>query len=84
MLTKVDDWFKLGFIDIVLVVGTSLSVGACPEFLNDAMDKGARVAVVNSDVGDVPVELQELDWLFHGDAAILLPELFSNEIGSLS
>jgi NAD-dependent deacetylase sirtuin 5 len=68
-------------IDLILVIGTSASVFPAAAYIEMAKSKKAKVAVFNMD-GDLPVGgLRNSDWLFQGDAAVLLPELLKPVIG---
>jgi NAD-dependent deacetylase sirtuin 5 len=70
-------------IDLILVIGTSASVFPAAAYIEMAKSKKAKVAVFNMD-GDLPVGgLRNSDWLFQGDAAVLLPELLKPVIGDL-
>jgi NAD-dependent deacetylase sirtuin 5 len=70
-------------IDIILVVGTSASVYPAAGYVDEARAKGARVAVINTEC-DLPASgLEDDDWLFQGDAAVILPELLKPLIGDL-
>lgn len=67
-----------------MVIGTSATVYPAAGYVDQARAKGARVAVVNMDSNDVPESgMRERDWMFEGDAAQILPELFKGEIGEL-
>jgi NAD-dependent deacetylase len=58
--------------DLVLIVGSSLEVTPVALFPIEAINSGARMIIVN----DEPTYLDEkADFLFHNDAAILLPRL---------
>jgi len=83
MLESIDDWIAKG-VDLVLVIGTSSKVFPAAGLADEARDHGARVAVVNMDASDLPRQgLAEGDWMFQGDAAQIVPELFKNVIGEL-
>lgn len=66
-----------------MVIGTSAEVYPAAGYVEIARSKGARVAVVNVQ-DDTHVELQNGDYIFRGDAAIILPELFAPMIGGVS
>lgn len=83
-LDKINRWFDEGDVDLMIVVGTSLAVHPAADFVNRALDGGARVAVVNLE----PPERTEDDlrfgedhWYFQGDAAEVLPEILKGVIG---
>ena len=63
-------------IDLIMVIGTSAKVFPAAGYIDEARDRGARVCVVNMDAGDAPPSgWREGDWLFQGDAAVVVPEL---------
>lgn len=88
-LREVDQWIeKEEKIDLMLVIGTSARVYPAAGYIDEARDKGARVAVINMDRGDlVPeggaLDLTDQDWFFVGDAAQVLPEIFKSVIGDI-
>lgn len=65
-------------IDLILVVGTSARVYPAAGFIDTAREKGARVAVVNTDRDDGTQGLNEEDWFFEGDAGVILPEILKS------
>lgn len=67
-------------IDLMLVIGTSSIVYPAAGYTEKARSKGARVAVINMDA-DHAKGMREGDWLFQGDAAEIVPELFRGVIG---
>ena len=74
-------------IDLVLVIGTSARVTPAADYVKVARDKGAKVAVINMDRADTPggkYGLEKEDWLFEGDAAVILPEILKGDIGDNS
>lgn len=74
-------------IDLILVIGTSSKVYPAAGYVEEARQRGARVAVINMDRADIPggrFGLNEGDWFFGGDASIVLPELLKSEIGDTS
>ena len=74
-------------IDLILVIGTSARVTPAADYIEKAKEKGARVAVINMDRADTPGGIHGLeneDWFFEGDAAVILPEIFKGEIGDIS
>jgi len=69
-------------IDLILVIGTSAKVYPAAGYVDEARQRGARVAVVNMDEKDVPMGgWREGDWFFLGDAAVVLPELVGPVVG---
>ncbi|KAH7357768.1 DHS-like NAD/FAD-binding domain-containing protein [Plectosphaerella cucumerina] len=68
-------------IDIFLTLGTSSSVWPAAGYAEAAAKKGARVAVVNTDPSDAKGIRPGRDWVFVGDAAVILPELLKPIIG---
>ena len=82
---KIDSWFDHGSVDLMLVVGTSLNVYPAAGYVDRAIEKGARVAVIDIE----PPEMVEDElrfgadhWYFQGDAAKVLPEILKPVIGS--
>lgn len=77
MLDEVDRWiWEGGPIDLVLVVGTSAQVYPAAAYTTKAKGMGARVIVINPDP-ESSKGLGKRDYFFQGDAAELLPRLFS-------
>ncbi|GAB7338136.1 hypothetical protein MBLNU457_4491t1 [Dothideomycetes sp. NU457] len=71
-------------IDLILVVGTSAKVYPAADYVNQAREKGARVAVVNMDRTDAYAQgLYDGDWFFHGDAAKIVPALLEPVTGKI-
>jgi NAD-dependent SIR2 family protein deacetylase len=76
-------------IDLMLVIGTSSKVYPAAGYTNLARQRGARVAVVNLDVEDLMVngrgrgEMGKGDWVFQGDAAELVPQMFEEIVGKV-
>jgi NAD+-dependent protein deacetylase sirtuin 5 len=69
-------------IDLCLVIGTSAQVYPAAGYAGIAKKKGARVAVFNMDKSDAK-HLDGDDWLFEGDAAVLVPELLESVTGRI-
>lgn len=69
----------------MLVIGTSAQVYPAAGYVQKAQQRGARVAVVNFDGGELgsASSLSSKDFLFVGDAAKILPEMFQPVIGDL-
>ena len=70
-------------IDLMIVIGTSAAVWPAAAYIHRAKEKGARVAVINMDP-NTGCDLDANDWFFEGDASVILPALFRNEIGNVS
>ncbi|RYP38829.1 hypothetical protein DL767_002433 [Monosporascus sp. MG133] len=68
-------------IDLCLVIGTSSKVWPAAGFAEHARKKGARIATVNIDPTDVKNMRPGKDWVFVGDAAVVVPELLKPIIG---
>ncbi|KAI4103881.1 MAG: hypothetical protein LQ345_007309 [Seirophora villosa] len=83
-MDAVDRFVEEGKIDLMLVIGTSAQVFPAARYVWEARAKGARVAVFNMDEQDGKKGLTKQDWLFHGDAGILLPQLLETVIGEIS
>jgi len=86
VMDDIDAWMNAsGKIDLIMVIGTSSKVYPAAGYVDEARYKGARVAVINMDKNDVPASYDpDKDWLFQGDAAKILPELFRNVIGEIT
>lgn len=83
-IEMVDDWIDEGPIDLVLVIGTSSKVYPAAGYSQEARQRGARVAVFNTDRNDEPSGgMRNKDWFFEGDAAVVLPELLKSVIGEI-
>jgi NAD-dependent SIR2 family protein deacetylase len=86
-IQAVDDWIESSpRIDLMLVIGTSAKVWPAAGYVDQARDKGARVAVINMDPNDVPGGANGLepgDWFFQGDAGVIVPEILKSVIGRL-
>lgn len=69
-------------IDIIMVIGTSAKVSPAAGYIDEARERGARVCVVNMDENDsLAGILEEGDWFFKGDAAVIVPRLLEPVIG---
>ncbi|KAF6829436.1 NAD-dependent deacetylase sirtuin-5 [Colletotrichum plurivorum] len=68
-------------IDLCLTIGTSSRVWPATGYSDMARKKGARAAVVNLDAADAKNVRPGRDWVFVGDAAVVLPELLRPVIG---
>ena len=71
-------------IDICMVIGTSVKVWPAAGYMEFAPRKGARVAVVNIHVEDAKKTTRtDKDWVFVGDAAVVILELLKPVIGEI-
>ncbi|RMZ74497.1 SIR2 family histone deacetylase [Pyrenophora seminiperda CCB06] len=71
-------------IDLIMVIGTSARVYPAASYVDKARLKGARVAIINMDPNDIPASgLDDGDWFFQGDAALIVPELLKSVIGEV-
>ena len=71
-------------IDLIMVIGTSAKVYPAAGYVEEARMKGARVAIINMDVNDIPRGgLHDQDWFFQGDAAQIVPEILQSVIGEV-
>jgi NAD-dependent deacetylase sirtuin 5 len=74
----VDDWLWKKPIDLVIAAGTSLDVFPAAEWVNAVRDCGATLAIIDADkdhwLGNKH-ELNDGDWFFLGDIAVILPKL---------
>ena len=77
-MASIDAWMD-GGVDVVLSIGTSEAVSTAQGFLWDARNHGAVYVNVNIDA-ETPGKLRALDdgdFAFGGDAAVILPKLFA-------
>ncbi|KAM5342083.1 hypothetical protein ACJ41O_015114 [Fusarium nematophilum] len=70
-------------IDLCLTIGTSSRVWPAAGYADMARKKGARVAVINTDAADAKGVRPGRDFVFIGDAAVVLPELLKPVIGEV-
>ncbi|KAK2035598.1 DHS-like NAD/FAD-binding domain-containing protein [Colletotrichum zoysiae] len=70
-------------IDLCLTIGTSSKVWPAAGYADMARKKGARIAVINTCADDAKNIRPEQDWVFVGDAAVVLPELLKPIIGDI-
>ena len=74
-------------IDIMMVIGTGAKVWPAAGYVDEAREKGARVAVINMSLEDIPggrYGLQRGDWFFQGDASVIIPAILKGEIGDIA
>jgi len=85
-LEAVDNFIDMADkIDLMMVIGTSARVYPAAEYADIARQKGAKIAVINTDRADTP-KLQnglQCDWFFEGDAGAVVPELLRPVIGDV-
>lgn len=85
-IRTIEEWIsKSKKIDLMLVVGTTAEVYPAAGYIEKARRKGARVAVINMDASHLggSGSLQKGDWMFEGDAGVLVPKLLEKEIGKV-
>ncbi|KAF2669852.1 NAD-dependent deacetylase-like protein sirtuin-5 [Microthyrium microscopicum] len=70
-------------VDLILVIGTSARVFPAAGYIEIARSRGARVAVINTEMDLPPGQLTKDDWFFQGDAAVIVPELLRPVVGDL-
>jgi len=72
-------------MDLMLVIGTTAEVYPAAGYIQRARLRGARVAVINMDSENLGATggLREEDWMFEGDAGVVVPEIFKSVIGAL-
>lgn len=84
MLEGIDNWLNQGKVDLMLVIGTSAKVWPAAGYIDQARDKGARVAVINMEAAnDGAKDSKSQDFFFGQDAAECLPLLLEPIIGKL-
>lgn len=75
----IENWISAGPIDLILVIGTSLSAFPAAEYVELARTQRTRVVVVNMDREDeLHGGMRKEDWFFQGDAAIIVPEMLKS------
>jgi NAD+-dependent protein deacetylase sirtuin 5 len=85
-LAAIETWIDSSpKIDLMLVIGTTAEVYPAAGYIEIARQKGARVAVINMDSENLGATgtLREGDWMFEGDAGVVVPEIFRSVIGDL-
>ncbi|PYH44114.1 SIR2 family NAD-dependent protein deacylase, partial [Aspergillus saccharolyticus JOP 1030-1] len=81
-LDYIDKWLSADKVDLILVIGTSAQVYPAAGYVDKARERGARVAVINMDRNDVGSSgLTSKDWLFQGDAGVIVPQILEPVIG---
>ncbi|KAK6436002.1 hypothetical protein LTR95_007809 [Oleoguttula sp. CCFEE 5521] len=85
ILMNVENYLNdLAGVDLILVIGTSAKVYPAAGYVQEARQRGAKVAVINMDANDVPAGgWEDGDWMFKGDAAVIVPELLKPVIGDV-
>lgn len=84
-INAVENWIASSErIDLILVIGTSAKVYPAAGYIDEARQKGAKVAVVNMDK-DVPSGRSGMgpEWFFEGDAGEIVPEILKGVIGEI-
>ena len=81
-MSRVEGWVHApDKIDLMLVIGTSAKVYPAAGYIAQAQNKGARVAVINTENPGGPHLLRKDDWFFEGDAGVILPQILLGETG---
>ena len=71
-------------LDLLLVIGTSGVVLPAAMYIPKARNAGARVAYFNmEEYYDEPGCVWAGDWMFKGDAAVMVPELLKGIVGNV-
>lgn len=71
-------------IDLLIVIGTSAQVYPAAGYIASARAKGAKVAVVNTERPDQEASrLEDGDWFFQGDAAVMVPMMLEAVTGPI-
>ncbi|KAF2101829.1 DHS-like NAD/FAD-binding domain-containing protein [Rhizodiscina lignyota] len=91
-----DAWYSKDGVDLMLVIGTTAVVRPACDYIDKAMEGGAKVAIINLAArgsgageeadGEAAVNAQfaaKADWYFQGDVAAILPALLREVVGSL-
>ncbi|KAK2761638.1 hypothetical protein FQN54_001466 [Arachnomyces sp. PD_36] len=84
-ISTIENWIDSSDkIDLILVIGTSAQVYPAAGYIDEAREKGAKVAVVNMDK-DAPSGRsgKEPEWFFQGDAGEIVPEILKSVIGEI-
>lgn len=85
-LNEVDSFIDDGPIDLIMVIGTTAKVYPAAGYVSKARDRGAKVALINTEADDLGAigYLGKDDFLFQGDSAKILPEILKPVIGELT
>ncbi len=85
MLSEADDWIEAAPVDLILVIGTTAIVSPAASYIEMAREAGAAVVTVNLDAHNDEnlADLEEGDFAFAGDAAVLLPQMLEPLIGKI-
>lgn len=85
-LNEVDLFINDGPIDLIMVIGTTAKVYPAAGYVSKARDRGAKVALINTEADDLGAigYLGKDDFLFQGDSAKILPEILRPVIGELT
>lgn len=82
---KIYDFTSGGPIELMLVIGTSAQIMSSALYIPVARNAGARVAYFNLEESDEePARVWPGDWMFKGDAAAMVPEMFKGVVGKVS
>lgn len=76
-MDRIEAWISKDAVDLLLVIGTTAALSSITGYSDDARDMGARMAVIDPDAEAVGAigGLDNGDWWFGGDAAVVLPLL---------
>ena len=82
-MARVDKYmFSPEKVDLLLVIGTSAAVYPAAGYIAQARNKGARVAVINTEEPSAAAsKLQQGDWFFQGDASVVVPRILESVTG---
>lgn len=82
MMSGIDQWIEDEPVDIVLVIGTSSTVYPAAGYARKARTKDTSIVTVNLEPdSDDLKQSRKQDFVFTGDAAVLLPQLLEPIIG---
>lgn len=84
-LGEIDAWIAEKPVDLCLVIGTTATVHPAASYIEEARQAGARIVVINMDSEELGAAsgLRKGDFLFEGDASLILPEILKPIIGDL-
>ncbi|KAH8726426.1 DHS-like NAD/FAD-binding domain-containing protein [Phaeosphaeriaceae sp. PMI808] len=75
---SIDEWIAEGPIDLVIAAGTSLKVFPAAKWVHTAREEGASLAIFDMEFDhELEDELDDNDWLFEGDIAVILPRILN-------